>query len=350
MAKPDFDNLKKALLRQGPCATVPCWELFADREIMSLVIGEQFPAPDSQKNKELYARQLLAYQLKMGYDFLMIPVRIPAQTATAVFAEDTAENSRGQRAWLEEHNCLIRNWEDFERYRWPDASEIDYSMLEYGARILPEGMKLMVNTTGVLENVQWLMGYETLALALFDEPDLVGALFEKVGALLHSIYRTAAQMRDVALFAMGDDLGFKSATLFAPDMLRQHVFPWQKKCAAAAHSNGGIFILHSCGNLQAVMDDLIDDVRIDAKHSYEDVILPVEEAYARYGGRVAIVGGVDMDLLCRGSEADVRARVRHILELCAPGGGYVMGTGNSVANYIPLRNFLAMMDETRKFH
>jgi uroporphyrinogen decarboxylase len=32
-----------------------------------------------------------------------------------------------------------------------------------------------------------------------------------------------------------------------------------------------------------------------------------------------------------------------------PGGGYCLGTGNSVANYIPLDNYLAMLDEGRKF-
>lgn len=55
-------------------------------------------------------------------------------------------------------------------------------------------------------------------------------------------------------------------------------------------------IIHSCGYLDQVMDDLVDDVRIDARHSYEEVILPVTEAKRRYGDRVAILGGIDMDL------------------------------------------------------
>ena len=41
--------------------------------------------------------------------------------------------------------------------------------------------------------------------------------------------------------------------------------------------------------------------------------------------------------------------VRDTLEVCTKGGGYVLGTGNSVANYIPLDNYLAMLDEGRKF-
>ena len=45
----------------------------------------------------------------------------------------------------------------------------------------------------------------------------------------------------------------------------------------------------------------------------------------------------------------MRARVRNTLEVCLPGGRYCLGTGNSVANYIPIANYLAMLDEGRRF-
>jgi uroporphyrinogen decarboxylase len=100
-----------------------------------------------------------------------------------------------------------------------------------------------------------------------------------------------------------------------------------------------------------MMDDLLDDVGIDAKHSFEDKILPVEEAYRRWGDKTAILGGVDMDLLTRGSEEQVRARVGEILDVCGTKGtGYGLGTGNTAANYIPRQNYLAMLDEGRRWN
>ncbi len=56
-----------------------------------------------------------------------------------------------------------------------------------------------------------------------------------------------------------------------------------------------------------------------------------------------------MDFLCRAGEADIRKRVRETLTACLPGGGYCLGTGNTVANYVPLDNYLAMVDEGRSF-
>jgi uroporphyrinogen decarboxylase len=119
--------------------------------------------------------------------------------------------------------------------------------------------------------------------------------------------------------------------------------------AEMAHAAGRPYLLHACGKLSDIMDDLIDGVKIDAKHSFEDTIEDVREVKKSYGQRIALLGGIDVDFLCRSTEDEVRARVRDTLEKCMPGGGYVLGTGNSVANYIPVRNYLAMLDEDRKF-
>jgi len=88
-----------------------------------------------------------------------------------------------------------------------------------------------------------------------------------------------------------------------------------------------------------------DDVKIDAKHGFEDTIEDVCELKHTLGERIALLGGIDVDFLCRADEAAIRARGRHTLDVCMPGGAYCLGTGNSVTNYIPLDNYLAMLDE-----
>jgi uroporphyrinogen decarboxylase len=98
------------------------------------------------------------------------------------------------------------------------------------------------------------------------------------------------------------------------------------------------------------MPDLANDVGIDAKHSFEDVIQPVEKFHEQWGGQVAALGGVDVDLLARGDEDAVRRRTQHILETCAPRGGYACGSGNSVTNYVPVNNFLAMLETLHRFN
>ena len=146
-----------------------------------------------------------------------------------------------------------------------------------------------------------------------------------------------------------DDMGFRTGTLISPDDLREFVLPAHREMARLAHAAGRPYLLHSCGQIGAIMPDLIDDVQIDGKHSFEDTIQQVTDAKQRYGDRIALLGGIDVDFLCRASEAQIRQRVRQTLEICHPGGGYCLGTGNSVANYIPLDSYLAMLDEGRRF-
>ena len=116
------------------------------------------------------------------------------------------------------------------------------------------------------------------------------------------------------------------------------------------HAKGFPFLLHSCGNLDRIIKDLIEDVGIDAKHSFEDAIEPVEKFCDRYGKRIAVIGGVDMDILARGTEAQVRERTRQILEACAVSNSYILGSGNSIANYVPPHNYLAMLEEGYQFN
>ncbi|HUU70348.1 MAG TPA: uroporphyrinogen decarboxylase family protein, partial [Planctomycetota bacterium] len=102
-------------------------------------------------------------------------------------------------------------------------------------------------------------------------------------------------------------------------------------------------ILHACGQLESVMDDIIDDMKYDGKHSYEDKILPVEEAYERWSGRIAILGGIDVDFVCRSTPEQVRARSLAMLKRAETRGAYALGTGNSVPEWVPDENYLAMI-------
>jgi uroporphyrinogen decarboxylase len=68
-----------------------------------------------------------------------------------------------------------------------------------------------------------------------------------------------------------------------------------------------------------------------------------------YGKKIALLGGLDVDFLCRADAPAIRHRVQDTLDVCQPGGGYCLGTGNTVANYIPVDNYLAMLDEGRLY-
>jgi uroporphyrinogen decarboxylase len=109
-----------------------------------------------------------------------------------------------------------------------------------------------------------------------------------------------------------------------------------------AHASGKPILLHSCGQLTEVMDDVIDDLGFDAKHSYEDVIEPVEEIYERFGDRIAVLGGIDVGFLCDASHDEITRRSRAMLERSRDRGGYALGSGNSIPDWVPHDAYFAM--------
>jgi len=339
---PNFGRFLKVVRRQGEPDRVPFAELFHDYEIVSAIQG---PPGGPADDPDTIAAWRVRFWHHLGYDYVSQGVDI-GFPCPGLRAQDTAALSRGERGWINESKGPVSTWQEFEAYPWPEVTPAAFRSLEAVGRQLPEGMKAAATIPGgPLENLTFLMGFERFSYALVDQPDLVAAIAERVSEVLCKVVEHTASMDCVGAQWLNDDMGFKNGTLASPAVLRQYVFPTQQRICEIAHRHGKPVLLHSCGNLDQITDELIADVGIDAKHSFEHVIMPVWEAKRRWGHRMALLGGVDMDVLSRGSEQEVRAYTRRCIEECAPGGGWALGSGNSVANYIPVANFLAMLDE-----
>jgi uroporphyrinogen decarboxylase len=140
-------------------------------------------------------------------------------------------------------------------------------------------------------------------------------------------------------------MGFKTGPLISPADLRKYILPWHKRFVAMAHERGLPYFLHSCGNLETIMEDLTEDVKIDGKHSFEDAIIPIQDFQARFGRRIAVLGGLDVNILSAQSPDEVRRRTRRLIEICGSRGRFAIGSGNSIPSYVPVENYLAMVDE-----
>ena len=361
--QPDREEFRKVILKRTVPSRVPLFELHIDREIIRYFTENFFngqwvepaEAKDRKTQEKVLKNNILCWH-NLGYDYLRLTAdfRFSASLSFASrnrSAGDTAGLSRGTRKWVEEGKGAITSWEDFENYPWPNPDDVNLWPFEFTAENLPEGMGILATfSQGIFEVLaNELFGLESLGYLIYDNPELVAAVTDRVGELICACYQKALGLNNLIGFVQGDDMGFKTATLVSPDVLRKYILPWHKKLAQLAHENNLLYILHSCGNLETITEDLITDVKIDAKHSFEDTIMPVAEFKRRYGNRIAVLGGVDVNKLCMLNEVELRSYVRKILDECMPGGGYALGTGNSVANYIPAENYLAMLDEGAKW-
>jgi uroporphyrinogen decarboxylase len=350
---PDYEGLVKSITRTGAPERVHHIELFLDAEIQA-AICERFDLEDGLNTNDPHFahKRLIRIQRFLGYDYVRCGLDCLEFPLRRLAIEDTAGYKRTiGRNFVDEHTGPITSFADFETYPWPDPQQASSCALEWYESNLPEDMCVIAGSgfAHFAEYLTWLMGYETLCYALYDQRELVSAISQRLIDIYRIVIQRILQFKRVKLVWGSDDMGFRTGTLISPDDLREFVLPAHKLMADMSHAAGCPYLLHSCGNLSAIMHDLIDYVHIDARHSFEDTIQSVTDAKAEYGQRIALLGGIDLDFICRASEGEVRQRVRHTLDVCMAGGGYCLGTGNSVANYLPMDNYLAMLDEGRRY-
>ena len=228
--------------------------------------------------------------------------------------------------------------------RW---HEMAAPRLEALGRHMPEGMKAIGGVgNGVFEIAEDLVGLQYLPFLEADDPEAYADLFRRIGDLMETIWeRFLKEFGEIyCVCRFGDDLGFRSSLLTTPSTVREQIIPQYKRIIDLVHATGKPFLLHSCGCIFEVMDDLIA-AGIDAKHSNEDAIAPFERWIADYGERIGLLGGIDMDfIVSRDPETIRNTVVEKARAFRAQAHGYALGTGNSIPDYVPAGNYLAMLE------
>lgn len=342
MFEPDYERLVLAA-RNVETPWIPLYEHVVHPSMMEAVLGYSFADLYHGDDRDLdrFFQRYCGFFRQMGYD-------------TVSFEECIGPAMPGSGALGQHVKGVIQDAQDFAKYPWEEICDRYFRM--YGrmfaalGRNMPRGMKAVGGVgNGIFECVQDLVGYEDLCYLRADDPELYAALFQKVGDTNLGIWqRFLKEYGDMyCVCRFGDDLGFKSTTLLPPEEIREHIIPQYRRIVGAVHQAGKPFLLHSCGCIFDVMEDLIQVAGIDAKHSNEDQIAPFPEWVKRYGDRIGNFGGIDTDAVCRLSRQEMREYIRQVVSQCAGHGGFAFGSGNSIPDYVPVEGFLAMNEIIR---
>ena len=348
--QPDFQNIVSAA-RNVKADRLPLYEHIIATENMELIMGHEFAgllgedegtavASPGQAALEEFFRWYCRFFYEMGYDTVSFECCV-----TDILPSGGALYRHAPGA--------IKNRDDFERYPWAELPQLYFEA--FGDRfhalrkMMPKGMKAIGGVgNGVFETVQDIVGYMDLCFIREDDPALYADLFHTAGDTLLLIWeRFLREYGDIfCVCRSGDDLGFKTSTLIAPEDIRRHILPVYRNIIDRVHTSGKPFLLHSCGAIFDVMDDLIA-AGIDAKHSNEDQIAPFHEWVESYGSRIGNFGGIDTDAICRLTYEELKGYITEVLEKCEDSGGIAFGSGNSIPSYVPVENYCGMIEIVR---
>ena len=342
MFSPDYRNLQNAA-RNIEVKRIPLYEHIICTETAEVILGKTF-APLLQgdfADKKEFFRNYCEFFSRMGYD-------------TISFEHCITEVLIGGGALGAHKPGVIQDRADFEAYPFDEIPQIYARTFDESfralAEVMPAGMKAVGGVgNGIFECVQDLVGYMDLCYMSAEDPELYEDIFRRVGQMNLTIWQDFMRKHSDAycVLRFGDDLGYKDNTLISANNIRRLVIPAYKPIIDLVHSYQLPFLLHSCGSIFGVMDDLIA-AGIDAKHSNEDQIAPFPVWVERYGDKIGNFGGIDTDAVCRLTKQELREYISEVVAKCQGHGGVAFGSGNSIPSYVPVDQFIAMNEIIRE--
>ncbi len=342
--KPDYRHVVDAACNRE-ADRLPLYEHGMDVTVIQKITGEEIELllDGNYADKVEAHRRICRAAIRLGYDC------IPFERCLVHLIQN-GKALRGQAP------SIIESMEDLETYPWDNKlSEYKQRFEEDFAALgeaLPEGMKAIGGIgNGLFETIQDFVPFQDLAFLQADEPEVYEELWKKIGNLMAALWKWMLDnyADSFAVCRFGDDLGFRSSTLLRPDEIRKHILPQYKRVVDLVHSHNKPFLLHSCGRIYDVMDDLINEVGIDAKHSNEDAIDTFDVWVKRYGDRIGNFGGIEMNIMTLNTPDEVKAYVRNLLPKIEGHGGIAIGTGNQISSYTEPANWIAMTDAVREW-
>ena len=120
---------------------------------------------------------------------------------------------------------------------------------------------------------------------------------------------------DIDAIYFGDDWGQQCGLQMGPAIWREFIYPQLKRMYAVVRDAGKFVMIHSCGDVDELFDDLID-AGLDCFNPFQPEVMEVAELLPRYRGRLAFHGGLSTQkTLPFGSVDQVRAETWRMLEL-----------------------------------
>ena len=348
---PDFGRVIATLRHQEP-DRVPLAEVAVDYQIMGQFIGRSVTDDDVAAQTEFWHRA--------GYDYVILTAglmrpggvtrdsQISKVIDVALVAERNAGHTVDDQAWNVWAKARIHTEDDLEAFPWDTAARMDYRKFHAVQQHLPEGMKIIA-ACGKIFTLSWmLMGFENFAANVLLQPRFVKRLIERVALIQIDSLREISRIPNVAAVWAVDDLAFGSGPILSPATFREFLFPWYEEFGHVCRERGLHFFFHTDGVFWDVLDDLLH-FGVEALHPIDPTCLDIQEVKRRLRGRLCLIGNVPNRALADSSPQEIEELTRHLLKTVAPGGGYCLGSGNSVPDWARIENYRRMIETTMRF-
>lgn len=236
----------------------------------------------------------------------------------------------------------ITDWKN--QLQFPDLTKFDWEKLgaeETASWDRENKVSMIINNQGCFERTHALMGMEEALVAMVTEPDDYKELINAIADYKIQLVEIFGKYYKPDILMMQDDYGAAQSMFMSVECWRDIFKEPVRRIIDAVHKNGMIYEHHSCGYMEPIIGDLVE-MGIDSLNPIQPCNNQklIKETYQ---GRLTFVGGEDSQGVLEKpgvTEEEIRAEIRRVYDLFAPGGGYVNFPITIKYDYVPI-----MMDE-----
>lgn len=247
---------------------------------------------------------------------------------------------------------LAGNKSDLVSYQVPDWTlPSQYDLLQQMIEKYGPGKWMTGSCTCTIFETAWaLRGLEQLLMDMVEDEDYTNELFDKIMQVPLHVGLKYIDM-GVDMVWVGDDVAMQTGMLMSPELFRKYLKPRFEKLFAAYKSRRKdiVIMYHSCGNAEKIIDDLVD-IGLDVLHPIQPTAMNVQKVKERYGKKLALWGTMDIQhIMPHGTVEEVRAQVKHLIEICSPGGGFVLAPAHHIQADTPDENIAAFFQAAKDY-
>lgn len=238
--------------------------------------------------------------------------------------------------------CILRE-PTLRGYDFPDPLDPRF-FEDIPSRIAgsPDRFRVFQIGFSLYERAWTLRGMENLLVDLAQRPAFVRDLLEAIADYNLAQVREALR-HDLDAVYFGDDWGQQRGLQMGPKRWREYILPVLRRMYGAVREKGKYVMIHSCGDVDELFDDLID-AGASCFNPFQPEVMDVGSLLPQYRGRLAFHGGLSTQrTLPFGTPEEVRNESRRLLRLGRE-GGYIFGPAHDVEGDVPLENMLAMIE------
>lgn len=241
---------------------------------------------------------------------------------------------------------------DLKKYKWPDPNDTErYKGLKEKAKKASQEKYFLLGNileSSIFEVAWYLRGFQEFLIDLMINKKFAHMLLEKITTIQKTIYEKfleeVGQYIDMVFIA--DDLATQENLLFSPEVYQEMIKPYQKEYFSVKKKNNLKLLYHCCGNIYPLLGELIE-IGVDAINPVQVSAREMgpERLKKSYGDQLTFWGGIDTQTVLNSQDPEFLVNsINKIIEVFAPGGGFVLSSVHNIQNDVPAENIKRMVE------